>query len=304
MAIIHSYIYNSGGISDFLRSVFAYYIFCKKNNIEYYLKIDDHPFKFCFKEQYIPNECLNNVKYFIDLNSSKTQKTENFLQYIKNNKTENFYVISNVFDFILLSDFITFKKEFINFLNIEDIVCDTVNNLLLSNNLENTKYNSIHIRLGDKYMKNGQVNTDERININNIYNEIDDGINFLNNINPNIPIILFSDNLDVKKNITNKYNNIITLDTNIHHTASKTNNDLIGTIETLSEFIIIGMSNNIYSVSRSGFSFFSAFLYDIPFYKKHNNNIMCFKDEELFKKYFYDCDANSILSNFGIYEIL
>ena len=65
------------------------------------------------------------------------------------------------------------------------------------------------------------------------------------------------------------------LNTKIHHTAIHTgyHTDIIGTIDSVSEFFIMGRSKKIVALSNSGFSFWSAFIHDVPLYKYSNNQL-------------------------------
>ena len=75
MPLIHTYNYGDGGIGDFLRSVFAYFVFCKKNNINYYLYIQDHPFERCFKNQSIPIEHTTNLTQLLNIAGESNEDT-------------------------------------------------------------------------------------------------------------------------------------------------------------------------------------------------------------------------------------
>ena len=184
MPLIHSYAYNSGGLADFLRSVFAYYVHCRINEIPYFLWVQDHPFEFCFKVQDIPAEFTSNLKLFKDVGSTKTEKTEEILRLIK---TENCIIISNIFDFVSFRDLKQYRADFLKFLKLTEPVLTRIE--FLRNFYKLEKYNAIHIRLGDKLMKHVNIPSDIRIKDNLSFNkDLEVSLNFLKN---NKPIVIF-----------------------------------------------------------------------------------------------------------------
>jgi hypothetical protein len=249
--LIHTYNYGDGGIGDMLRSMLAYFVYCKKNNIEYYIYFNNHPYEFCFKKQNIPIKENDIVYRFIDIGSTSTEKTRKFLEEILD--TSKIWIIrSNIFDFE--PDIKKYTKQFLEFLELSDIIKERLNKF-------NFDYVSIHIRRGDIFMPNVNIQSDSRLN------DIDKIISNISDIKKDIkePVLIFSDSVEIKK-----YYQSESLNTNIHHTAIKTNDyqkDIQGTIDSVFEFFVIGNSTRVISLSNSGFSYWAAFIHDKPIYK-------------------------------------
>lgn len=260
--IIHTYHYGDGGLGDMLRSMFAYFVFCKKNDIEYKIFFDSNgPFESCFES----SEGVEKVDYkFLNIGSKSTQETHNFLKVCKEHKDKNFLVRSNIFDFVSFDDLRLFKSEFLNFLKPTEAVKDRIND----NRLENQNFSSIHIRCGDKFMSSVNIASDSRLDPSSeeTIQLIDETIEFLDFDN----VTIFTDNEYIKSKYPYRVN---LLNSKIQHTALKTNYKF-SYIDTVAEFFIMGLSEKIVSLSNSGFSFWSAFLHDKPLYKKVNGDFV------------------------------
>jgi len=284
MPLIHSYTHGNGGLGDFLRSLFAYYVYCKIHEIPYYLFIKGHPFEFCFKQIPIPEMYLKDLKTFRDVGSSSDKQTEDILNRIKK---ENCLVISNKFDFIHMDLLKKHRTDFLKFLELTDPVNTRIKFLMNFYNLDELSFNSIHIRLGDKLMKNVNVASDIRIKDNTSFNnDFSLGLKFLRS---NKPIVIFTDNTNLKNqlkiNKTIKIDphtviDVTLLDTSIEHTALH-NIDTISAIDTIAEFYIMGLSENIVTLSSSGFSFWSSFLFNRDLYRVSDGRVVPFLETDL-----------------------
>jgi len=283
MPLIHSYTYGCGGLGDFLRSLFAYYVYCHINNIPFFLYIKGHPFESCFKMNEIPEEYLTNLKHFEDIGSSSDKTTEEILRTIKET---NCSLISNKFDFVSFKDLQKYRNNFLEFLQLTELVNTRI--LFLRNSYNLNKYNSIHIRLGDRLMEHVNISCDIRVKDNKSFNsDLVTSLKFLKN--KNIPIVIFTDNNTIKDQF--KGNKTINLDphtvidvtvlnTRIHHTALESV-DISNTVDAIAEFFIMGQSDSIVTMSSSGFSFWSAFLFNRDLYHVMDNTIRPFKETDL-----------------------
>lgn len=276
MPLIHTYNYGDGGIGDFLRSVFAYFVFCKKNNISYYLYIQHHPFKYCFNKQNIPKEYLINLQSLINIAGTYNNDTLEILKLLINNKDKNFIIRSNVFNFISFDELKKERLEFIKFLEISDLIKNNIK--LLLKNIED--YSIIHVRCGDKHMNNINIQSDSRINLSDKIIEDIIKVKYLLKTNN---VIFLTDSESLKNKIKENIENIIILNSKIYHTSLPGNDD--GIIDSFTEFLIMGYSKNNIVFSNSGFSFWSSFIFDVPIYKIIINDeeleIIEFKNEDL-----------------------
>lgn len=265
--LFQSYSYGEGGLGDMLRSMFAYFVYCKKNNIQYSIYFNHHPYQSCFKENKPDTNGLKDDEpIFVDIGSTSTDKTREFLNKILDN-SKIWTVRSNIFDFVPLEELRKFTKEFREFLELSDQLKERISKF-------KHDFVSIHVRRGDVFMPNVNIRSDSRLSdLNDIISNIS---NIKKLLNTNLPIFLFSDNEELKRHYINHPElGISCLNTKIHHTAIHTgyHTDIIGTIDSVSEFFIMGRSKKIVALSNSGFSFWSAFIHDVPLYKYSNNQL-------------------------------
>ena len=285
MPLIFTYKYGCGGIGDFLRSVFAFYVFCKKNEINFYLYFDDHPFKYCFKEQEIPDNFKINLKTLVNVPGLRNyEDIKIILQKLRENKNNNYIILSNTFDFVSFEELEENRKSFLEFLNLSELVKERI--IELKKNFDNN-YSVIHIRCGDMFMKTQNIICDGRLNPNS-EELIEDIIKicFVLQKQKEQKIILMTDSDILKNNLKNneETRELLTfLETNIYHTSLKGNEK--GIIDSFIEFIIMGNSKTNVQFSNSGFSFWSSFIFDVPLYKvsKENESIelVRIKNEDL-----------------------
>jgi hypothetical protein len=249
MPLIHTYVYGEGGIGDFLRSVFAYYVYCKKNKIPYYLLIENHPFQFCFKKQDLPSSCLTNLKMLVNIGGDHDAKTFQILQLILNG--ENYIIRSNIWNFIGIDELRNHREEFVQFLNVTPLVLNNMKRIVNC-----SEFSSIHIRCGDKYMNKVNIECDSRISPSSVGKEIDKCIKYFESG----PIVLFTDNEEVRK--IGRAKGLIVPDTSIQHTAL-ISDDIQGYVDAVSEFFLIGRSREIIAFSESGFSFWPSVMFGV-----------------------------------------
>ena len=278
MPLIHSYQYGLGGLADFLRSVYAYYVYCHLNEIPYFLYIENHPFSICFKMKEIPEEYKKDLNVFQDIGSSSSEKTKTILNSIKK---DNCIVFSNIFDFVSFEDLKKYRNDFIKFLDLTEPVTSRINFLLNFYNLN--EFNSIHIRMGDQLMSQVNIASDIRVRPSELQKKVLIAVEFLRP--KSRPIVLFTDNKELKniliKDKTDKSSaDIIVMKTQIHHTALQSV-DIISTIDTIAEFFIMGLSNEIVTLSSSGFSFWSSFIFNRDLYQIVDNRVSVFKESDL-----------------------
>lgn len=269
MTIYSLYTYNSGGYGDFIRSLFAIYVYCKKNNIDHKIYIPSHPLNKCIK-------CITEIinyptKIFIDCNS---KLLFNELELCKN-PNYNVIILSNKFDFITFEELKLYIDDFRKYVILTDTVITRINGL--NKQIDNRDYVSIHIRCGDKYIESGGQND---LYISNpedpkVYKRLEKSIEYMNK-EYNLPIVIFSDNKTLRNTIATKYN-LLQFNTEIGHTATHGNTDTYY-IDAIAEFELIGKSKSIIIFYTTGFVYWSAFFNNVSIYICDNNeNIFQFE---------------------------
>jgi hypothetical protein len=262
MPVFSLYTYYSGGYGDFIRSLLAFFAYCKENNIEHKLYIPNHPMNKCF-------ECITeNLNYpnkaFIDMSKYDTKLITDELDKCKD-ETCNVIIRSNTFDFVSNELLKKYASEFKTFLKFSDIVKNKI--VMLSNQINNIEYTSIHIRCGDKFMECISQCTKDDIRINPkdemLHKKITKAINYLK-INYNLPICIFTDVQSLKNKICDQYG-LFCFNTEIHHSACYGGSDN-GFIDTVAEFELLGKSKAIIKFSNTGFAYWSAFINDVPLF--------------------------------------
>lgn len=287
MTVIQTIGYAEGGIADFIRSCLAYFTFCKKNDIKYYYYFPvDHSFSICFKK-HLSN--LPEIKEeFCDVSGKKTNKTDEILNTIKNNKNENYLIRSNIFEFVSYSEMKENIIEFLDFFSLSSVILNNMSKLIN----DEKEYVCIQVRCGDSFMeKVKNVSEGVRINPNseNLFTNIDKSIEFLKKEYKDLPIYFLSDNDGVKeKNKGNK--NINVVNSTVRHTAYITDNlndekeqynFIRGNIDAVSEFFLLGRAKAVVGISRTGFTFWSTFLHQTPLYRIDNGQFILYKPEDL-----------------------
>lgn len=247
-----------GGLGDTLRSIFAYFVYCKLQNIDYYVSFDKHPFNLCFNmPNYKPTP--EDKFYFFNCPYTERQKLTDLHNFIENNKHLNYIIRTSIFDFISFKQLRNNNKEFLQFLNVTPLIKQNVEQQLLTHNLKDKKFCSIHVRCGDFYMINNS-HSDNRITLNTAIDKIK---SIITN-NPTELFILFTDNYELREHFEAM---LITLDTTIGHTGINPNEQAV--VDSVTEFFIMGRSEKIITLSKSGFSFWSAFINNVPLYNEN-----------------------------------
>lgn len=280
------------GLGDFIRSCFFIIQFCKQNSFNYEIAIN-HPIALCLKNyanKYVQNSktsiMLNNsVSMFPDANWDSTIFDSN--SYITNfklrdisiqqyvNYLNGLQVVNNsVFSYNIFFPYYKITSDETNTLSkifeptdkMNELINVTLNNM----NFAKKKYNIIHIRSGDTYLKQNSSNyhlNDEYINV--MTNEI--GNIILKN--PNIKWLLISDNNEIKQIIHKLYPNIHLINFKITHLGDGELLDYESVQNTMLDFFLMAYSAFIYSFTvyshGSGFSYWCSKIYNIPYKCKY-----------------------------------
>jgi hypothetical protein len=287
MVLIHSFKYGYG-LGDMFRSMIAFFVVCKQNNIEYFLDFSETPLKYCFNNvigpKYVGYKHFSikeiRISSLIDVKTALEMKQ--FVEYIISNKDKTIVIQSNEFDFLPMQVINEHTKDFLDFLKVSDSVKSRMKEILDSNGLKEHEFNAVHVRCGDAFMTNKKVHGDSRISPNSAVNKVIKAVDFLRLNDKDLPIILFTDNELLRKRSIIMNTQII--DTHIVHTAMQSSEEIdkLGAIDAVAEFLLLGQSKNVMAIKHSGFSFWPTFFYNVPLYQlDDSDNIYLFDKMKL-----------------------
>lgn len=265
------------GLGDTIRSVFSFFVFCKMYDIPFLLYLKDSKLKNYIYDSFEKNKKLEELYLkdtdgnILSLDSDRIPKTEffidvndglnEFLQDMREDTGSMYVVCSNLFDFVSFEVLSMYKKDFLHFLQFKSNVLDKVNKLYGS---FNDDFTAIHVRCGDKYMSKINCFGDSRLAPNKALNKINSVIKILKK-KYGLEVKIFTDNYYIKNRfIQNTFN------TNIGHTVVTDNEDEI--LDSIVEFVLLGLSAATVMMTNSGFSFWTSFIYDVPLYKYDDEN--------------------------------
>lgn len=236
-------IYNSGGIGDFLRSALSFYVFCHRNNIEFYFDFEGVPgMKSCFEYPECDYQGLPCINYFfIGGQAAKGNPEIEYLYDLILNSPGHYRISCNLFMFEDYQDIKNVIGDFLKLLKPSSQVISRMNQLLPT--WKDRLHMSAHIRCGDFYMTDAQCSEDKRVIVDNDY------IRMIQRMIPSNGLI-HTDNLELKKALaTLGYK---TFDIAIQHTCVI--GDTQGYIDTIAEFFILANAHTIIQFKYSGFS--------------------------------------------------
>ena len=255
-----------GGIGDYIK----YLSFLIKIGIKYniavfcinYNNISDEYLKFIYDIMYIKLSDISDNMIIIESNHKfKTEEEFNQL------KSEIFHVINpaSLFGFDKNSYSINNKSFFDNNINLYDIFYfddKVIKNV--PNYLKNTKYISIHVRIGCfAHLDNPNVSSFNEDNLDRFISEKKDST----------PIFLCTDSIILKKKLQEKYKHILITDFDIAHTG-----DIHATkksiLNTITELLILANSEAIFTADEnrvSGFPLVASKFKNINFSKLYKN---------------------------------
>ena len=292
--VIHKHALGCGGIGDFIRSSLSLYSYCKRNNIEYYINLDENEFlKKCFEitnHNSIIDNNNNNCEYINLMNGVyNCDEFKIIFDKIINNK-KIYCIKTNAIGFEDI-EYIHEVREhyFSNILKPSSLVNLKIYDLYNKYGLSNNNFICVHIRCGDFNMEHRINNScDKRIDLENttIYKYYNDIINeFYKKYGEGLKIVLNSDTNVLKNKLKKLNNNIIIFDIEIKHIAEQIGiNNLESFVSTVAEFYIISKANKIFMPhTYSGFSHIASIVEAKPFYTYNNSD------------YFNYLNANNII---------
>ena len=231
-SLIYSFSLGQGGVGDCIKFFIAVLNECIDTKKKIYYLITDAP-----------------VEEFIKLNYPQFYITKSRLVTLNNYEIREPTFYYNSFNYEQITIPINTIFHF------SDIIIDNKKKLFP----ESINYYSIHVRLGDKYLETDKTfvlcKEDTRTYNNQKICE------YIESLDGNV--LLFSDNNEFKLRMKNKYKKIIILNSSIGHT-SLSNTSRQQTIDTITEFYILTMSDNIAVNTKSGFSMMASKFNKIP----------------------------------------
>lgn len=265
------------GLGDTIRSIFAFYVFCKINKIPFFLYLKDSKLKKYITDSFeynkkleelylkdadgkilgLDDERIPKTEYFIDVNDG----LKKFLDDVKDDIGGMYIVYSNLFDFVSFEEMSKYKTSFLTFLQFKKPVLKRVDELY---NSTNDDFTAIHIRCGDKYMDKVNCIGDSRIMPNEAYGKVNKIMKYLKD-KYKLDVKIFTDNNYLKTRF-----HMNTFNTKIGHTVLTNNDDEL--LDALVEFVLLGFSAITVSLTNSGYSFWPSFIYDVPLYKYDDEN--------------------------------
>jgi hypothetical protein len=238
------------------------------NNLQFDIDYSNHPIsKFIIKDNIYHSNCesnyeidYNNVFYYFPDNLDKTRLKFyiNFILYLNSINDSTYFMFSNNVPFIEITNFqrMIIQKKFLPSIELQSCIDQTKQQL----GLIDKEYSVLHIRTGDRFIKNNEKLDTELINsVNQLISH---------HINVTEKYLILSDNNDIKVYLKNKYKQFIVFIQEITHLSiENTNDDSIK--NTLVDFFLMQYSNKINAFSpyghKTGFSEYCAKIFNIPY---------------------------------------
>lgn len=274
----------SPGLGDFLRGSFCFLQLAKLLNIEFEIDISNHPISkyvenssplsdidysnIIFYHEYNRNPYIKSDYEFenkiLNLNLDFLDKTINWLN---TQNCETFGFFSNAFP--CFNIYKQYEKNIINSkLQPNKFMIKYIDDTLKELKLEKNGYGVLHIRTGDQYINNNNMDNNFINNIKNIIKNL---------IIKERRYLIISDSNYLKEHL-NIFPNFYIMIKNIEHLGGASINihNSDGIMNTLLEYYLMSYSNAIISLSVynhvSGFSKYCAVLNNIPYkFIKINN---------------------------------
>jgi hypothetical protein len=284
---------NATGIGDFIRGTYFLLDFCENYNIQPKVIFNNIVSKFLINSNNDKDEYnLKNINLFKNFNEKKqniknnsvlypTLDNENiikdFVEYLKISHINNGNIL--IYSISYPNVIINEKNKFFikNMLEPTDEIKNSINNYLKTLNLNYKQYSVFHIRSGDNFLIKNNKNFSKRYLYKVkeiIQNTIMNDLIYKTNERPKYLII--SDNNEIKLLLKKYFPQLKILITEITHLGEGINLKEIKVKNTLMDFYLLSLANKIVSITSnlhgSGFSYWCARTYDIPYTCKYVRN--------------------------------
>tara|TARA_B100001059_G_C17825753_1_gene581252 strand:+ start:541 stop:1827 length:1287 start_codon:yes stop_codon:yes gene_type:complete len=273
----------ASGFGDFLRGCYFLLQFTSNINTDTAFCINHHLTKYlrnntkhyqnkmlnCLPCNDITNwsKCVYDRNNNIISNSYKLSDIDAFLSllinYARNTKDKNIYIYVNMYPMINIPNY--HKELIINMLEPSDEINDCLQTIMNKLQLTKNNYRIIHIRMGDKYIKNISLYSDKNKSHTTLISKIR---NVVNN-NKDDKYLLISDCNTIKPVLMNEFNNIIGFQHEIAHFGEGQENNELTSKNNMIDFYLMSFSRSINSFTcyphGTGFSLWCALTYDVPY---------------------------------------
>ena len=274
-----TYLYNTNvsGLGDFIRSCFFMLQFCRKYKFQLEILIL-HPIA-NFLENVKDFNYIKKVEMFIQSNidefnfdNNNTRLSSVALQDFINYLNKLPITDNSVFSYNIFCPYELIIPSFRNYMQLlfepNSEMRTYINNTITSMGFEKGSYNLIHVRSGDKYLKNESKIFDIGY-ISKLMTEIQ---NILNN-NKQTKYLLIADNNEIKYLLCEKFSQFKTIYTDITHLGEGVTLEKEQVKNTLLDFYLISNAISIHSftvyIHGTGFSYWCSLIYDIPYTCKY-----------------------------------
>lgn len=257
--IFLKYVYYRGGIGDFVRGALATFAFCKRNRLEFYFYIPDHPLRNCFELEDVKPQ--TNREFIYDVgNTNGAKQLENIFA---QNSSAEIILITNAYQFVAEDELLAAVPEFMQVFKPSASVRAKIDQLHQTLMVGPGAYVSLHMRCGDAYMRDYDryCPGDARCEPAEALNKVRVAVSRIRE-KTHLPIVFHSDNYGLRMAVAEQLNCLIP-QTAIQHTAQHAirPDDFV---ETVAEFFVVGQAATIYSLIPSGFTKWAAAIFGRP----------------------------------------
>ena len=247
--IVYDFRLGFGGIGDLTKFYVHLLNICIDQNIKIHYLIHNIPaekyLKLCHPKMYITAETILKNKYHVITQPSEISSINNL----------DYHIIQpfTFYDTFSFDDIKIPLQEVFYF-------ADTVKRNLI---LQNEKYISLHLRMGDKHLETDKLFVCCKEDSRTFYEE--KIFEFIEK-NHDKRILFLCDNNSYKQKLKAKYNKIMITDFDIGHTSFINTTDR-QVLNTIKELYLLSNSDEIYIASYSGFSRMASKFKNIPIYE-------------------------------------
>lgn len=265
---------NSMGFGDYIRGSLSLIQICQIHNLQFDMNYVNHPVS-KFLTNTTNNDDLsiksnsinyNGVSMFTDNNFDRNDKTyhKRMIDLLNSVNTSHYYLFCNSFPIVNPSP--TQRRIVASKIQPNEVLQEAILGTMSELGLERGGYRVIHIRTGDRYLLNN-ARLDANL-INKVVTTINKNVSRLSPFK----YLILSDNVELKKVLSNIYNDkekfVIQIDKSITHLGEGAVKDDESVKNTLVDFFLLAQSNAIISMSpylhESSFSKYCGILFGIP----------------------------------------
>jgi hypothetical protein len=258
---------NATGLGDFIRGSFFLMQFCDNYGISYNINLLNHPVS-RFLKTYEDKQPLfyENVNKFTPTNVFRSINKE-FAKYLSKQPTKRNTLCVCSIHYPLSGVSQKQKMYMQQILTPTDKMVSAIDYQLSYLKLVKQGFTVIHIRYGDKFLV-GNINEIDKSHLEIMQNALD-------NLDPTQQYLLISDNINIKKIMTQQYAFIKTIFNEITHTGEGVLIDTVKLQNTMIDFYLFSYAVKVIAFSvyphGSGFSQWATETYSIPYSCKYLN---------------------------------